>query len=749
MNELIKAPPIVDAATTWASRDANEEVDVGGTLRALWRRKLLIVALTLLFVVPAAALIAHITPRYRAEARVMVDDSTVHLGLPEILSGHPLEDEDITVLSEIQVILSRDLAKAAIDKLGLVGDPEFNSSLRAPSAFDHLRGTLVAEVHRYLPWLKPQSAGGDAKVPPETRVVDAFLTHLTADPTGRSRVIRIGFSSESAAKAALIANTVARLYVDDQGEAKTAAAAKATKWLEGHLVQLQQAAEDARLAKETFRRNAGLLQGDKDATLIAQEAASVNQQLGDAEARASIAEARLAYVRKALANPGSGASLSEVVQARPIETLRERESALQEKLAELSSRDGPLNPSFQAVEAELTGVQGSMSRQTQRILQGFTSDVVRENAIVTQLSATLAELKEELGRSNDEQAKLATFDRKAQSADALYQTFLDRVKQTRIEQTDQQSDEQVISSADPPEQPYFPSRRTLFALAAFISALIACLIALLVERRRAGFVDLHHAETALGSNILSLIPFVKRFAPIVGPEKLVPLPSRTPDVPVSFAEAVRSLHVRLLLSSGARPKVIMFASALPGEGKTTSSVALALLMAGIGRRVIIIDCDNRRPSLHRPFGISRGPGIIEYLRGSALQEVVRTVPGSDVDVITSGASASHPADLFGSQRMKALLAALAERYDLVILDTPPLMAVADALVLAPLTDKTVYFVRWEKTPKTAAERGLALLAGARADVVGTVLSMVDFEKLAKRDPRATYYHKVRAYYEAS
>jgi capsular exopolysaccharide synthesis family protein len=215
-----------------------------------------------------------------------------------------------------------------------------------------------------------------------------------------------------------------------------------------------------------------------------------------------------------------------------------------------------------------------------------------------------------------------------------------------------------------------------------------------------------------------------------------------------FGEELRSIYARLLISSEVRPRIIMFASALPGEGKTTSSIAFALMMAKGGRRTVIVDCDTRRPQVHAVFGRSRDAGLTDFLRGRLLDEVTQPI-GESIDLVTAGSQERCATDLFSLSRMKLLLTMLEARYDLVILDSPPVMAVPDALMLAPMVSKIVFLVQWAKTPQAAAARGIQLLRNSGGDVAGSVLSMVDFAEMAVTDPSAGYYRKIHRYLKAA
>jgi capsular exopolysaccharide synthesis family protein len=253
-------------------------------------------------------------------------------------------------------------------------------------------------------------------------------------------------------------------------------------------------------------------------------------------------------------------------------------------------------------------------------------------------------------------------------------------------------------------------------------------------------------QSATNTDCLGFLPVLRRFSREDAADRL----SGDRLDQSRFGEELRSIYARLRISAEAGPKVIMFASALPQEGKTTCSAAFALMMARSGRRTVIVDCDTRRPQVHTAFGQPRDFGLTDFLHGRSLDEVTHPI-GQDarLDMIPAGAEERYQADLFALGRMQLLLATLEAKYDLVILDSPPVIAVPDALILAPLVGKVVFLVQWGKTPQAAATRAIQLLRDAGADVAGSVMTMVDFAEMAATDPSASYYRKVQRYLKAA
>ena len=300
----------------------------------------------------------------------------------------------------------------------------------------------------------------------------------------------------------------------------------------------------------------------------------------------------------------------------------------------------------------------------------------------------------------------------------------------------------MISRAEPPAEPAFPKLPVIIPIVIVASCLFAALLAVLLESMDHGFSTPDQVEQALGIPAIGVMPSLRRrFRRATAPETWV---TRHPNS--SFGETLRALNTSLALSSLDRaPKVVMVASALPGEGKSSTVLSWARMMAGDGKRVVVVDCDLRRGRLHRACGVTREPGLSDLLTGKAnLAEVIHRDSFSSAFVISTGKADQMAPDLIGSDAMRKALAALSECFDLVMLDTAPLLLASETRSLCRLADKTVLVVRWQDTTRLDVAAGLRLLLAAGANMAGCVLSMVDADRYAKYASRSPYGRQGRA-----
>ena len=709
------------------------EVNLRDLFRKIWRRKHVLFGVTVLGTVIAALIAFQMTPQYTANSTVMVDprESKV-VNVESVISGLPADQE--TIASEIEVLMSRGLAARVIRKLRLYDRLEFNSRLRPETRWQKLKSAIGPRNWVPESWIDLVS--GASASPPRTEeeildvervsIIDRLINTLTVERMGRSRVISISVTLPDSALAASVANTLADLYIVEQLEAKFEATKRATDWLNERLTGLRQAVQTSERAVEAFRKSSGLVEG-KGVVLASQQVSELNTQLIVARTKRAEAEARLRQVQELMKSTSSVESLAEVLGSPLIQGLRTQEAEIQRRAAELSQEFGAKHPRMINIRAEIADIQSKISVEINKIVQGLRNEVevarVRENS----LNASLEALETRVASLNQREVQLRALQREAEANRTLYETFLSRFKETTQQEEFQKPDARVISRADTPTGPSAPKKKLILAIAFILSASMGLALVFILEALDKGFRSMEDIEAMTGVPALGLVPALTGLRTI-GKEPH-DLALERPNS--AFSESVRALHASLLLSNvDSPPKTVLFTSSLPNEGKTSLSLSLARLVARTGgRKVVIIDCDLRRPQVHRHLGIEFGPGLVQLLTEEVkLEDVLRRDEGSGAYVITAGATPVNPTDLLTSEHFARLLHNLKEAFDLVVLDCSPVMAVSDSRVLTRVVDKTIFVVRWAETRREVVRLGLKQLIEAGADMAGVVLSMVNVKK---------------------
>lgn len=745
VHDFRRQPELMERIAARFAGGGGEEMDPRQLWHKLWRHKLIIAGTTIALTLIAAFLIFQLTPRYTSSVYVMVGPrSTNVIDVEAVLSG--LSPDAETIQSEVEVIRSRGLAEKTILKLGFDLDPEFNSTLREPSFLRKLFSPRTYLPESWFPAEVTQRLAPEEKVELEQAgVIDAFLDRLSVAAQGRSRVIRVSFESEDPRKAADAANTLADFYIVAQLDAKFEATQRANDWLSERVEELRDQVVAAERAVEEFRSEAGLVQSG-DSTVATAQLSELNTELIRARAERAEVESRLSQVESAVRSGAGLEAVPEVLASPLIQRLREQQSEVARRIADLSQQYGELHPRMVSARAEAADIETKIRLEIDKVIGGMRAQVAAARSREGALAGSLNDMKREAGVLGKSEVQLRALEREAAASRTLLETFLARAKEVGSEGSFQQADAQVISRAEIPTTPSYPKKTILLGMSFFGALLAGVMIAFILELMDHGFRSSEQIEQAMNAAPLGLIPALSGLRNLGrSPEDYVL------EKPTSaFAESIRSLRTSLMLSDVDKPpKVVLVSSSMPREGKTSVTVALGRLMAGVGQKVLVIDCDLRRPKAHKVLGLQARPGLVDHFAGEALlPEIIQQDARSPLHMIAAGRSAPNPPDLLGSEQMRTLLREMSERYDFVLLDSAPVLAVSDTRMLARLADKTVFLVRWADTRREVATNGLRQLREAGASVAGVVLTLVDVRKHARYGyaDSGQYYGKAKKYY---
>jgi polysaccharide biosynthesis transport protein len=659
-----------------------------------------------------------VTPKYQGAALVMVDEQQSHVvdGVndPAVLSELPSDPSSIA--SQVEVLQSRALAGEVVDNLKLVNDEEFNGE----------RNDLINMATRWVRsldifGLTADKAGGlSPEQKKREKVVDTFLRRLDVNSLGHSTIIEVDFLSESATKAARIANAIADIYVRNQMATKSKAGEGASHWLTDRVAQLSRQASAATGAVQQYKAEHGLVDTSTGTALTDQEMGNLMTQLIAAEGNQAQAQAKLTQMRQLVAS-GRDADVSQVVDSPLITQLREQETTLLQQDSDMQSRYGPLNPKLQDIEGQLKVLRAKISDEVNRVVGTVSNDATVAAAQAAALKRDMANLKVDTNGQNLDRVKLGELEADATSATAVYQAFLERLKQAQQQATLKTPDAHVASPAAVPLKTHTPKTLIIIGASIPLGLMIGFLIALAKDRLCAGFRSASELEESLGLPVLATLPEIKSRK-----HKLKDAGLQVVRKPNShFSESVRGLESSLELDGDGNTagKAILVTSSLPGEGKTLTAVSLARQAALSGHRVVIVDADLRRPRVAAALGLPKQKyGLKDYLDNRcALDEVLAPDAHSPVVALTATRT-DNPAYWVRSQKMAALIGRLRNIADLVVIDSPPLLAVHDAQKLAPLTDGALFVVHWEKTPREATNQAAKALRSSGVPILGTILT---------------------------
>jgi succinoglycan biosynthesis transport protein ExoP len=690
---------------------------ISSVLRRRWRS--FAVAAVIIMAADAAITILP-APQYTATAEVMLNRRNTKItNNDNVLSALPADSQAVD--TEVQILKSPQLSHRVVASLRLDQDPEFN-----PNATARASAPLSGK--------------------PLEQVVERVRRHLSVSRSGPTYVIDIAFRSQTPAKAAKIANAFANLYVAQQVGEKVNATQQAADWLNGRLQQLRAQVGADETAVEQFKI-ANNLMSSQGATLTEQELSNYNQSLAQANAQLAEDNARLSTARKQLATGSTGDDVGEALNSPTIQKLKEQRAEVSRKVASLASNYKDAYPALRTARQELADIDANIQAETRLIISNLEAKAQVSARRAASIGASVGSAKGELASNDRASVRLSELERIAQASRTLYENYLTRYKETSSQIGLAQADSQVVSQAAPPAKPSSPNV-PLNLLAGAILALAAGIGAVgLAEWLEAGLATSADVEKRFNLRYLGAIPALHSVARHA---KLSPIDYLVEKPFSGFGEAFRSLVASILHGASAGVvKTVVVTSALPGEGKTTTAICLARAASLQGYRVVIVDCDLRRRSLDRIAAEPAKVGLLEVLLGQVdLAEALVKDARTNVDILPLSQSATTLKDIFGSPDVARLLLQLRNQYDLVVLDTAPVVPVADSRILAQKADFVAVVARWRTTPYKAIQGALRLLADNGVEVGGLILNQVDMMQQARHGygDMAYYFNAYRSYY---
>jgi len=685
------------------------------------------------FAVVALVLSLVLPPHYLGETVVMLDPRKTQVsGLESVISHLP--SDNASIRSEIDIIRSRAVVDRIIDDLHLMNDPRFNPALATGSWI----GRLFASS-------SPEDVA-KREVDNRTAIANRLIKNLDVQNDGRSYSISIRYEDRNPEMAAKIANAFADQYLVDQLEVKYDATQRANAWLSKRLDELRDKVTQAEKAVADYRSANHLIgvnmAGGGEQTITQQQLSELNIQLLQAQAERSQAEARLAGVKSL--NHAQLESASIVIASPLIQQLKQQEAEVRRKVADLATRYGDRHPMMIDAKNELAGIRDKENEEVTKIVAGMQNDYDISKSKVDSLNKELTSLTNKTGEGNQAMVTLHQLEREAAAVRSLYEGLLNRFKQVTEEQDLQIADARIIAHADVPIKPSFPKTWIFLALGIFLGMTVGFAIALVLEYLDRGIRSLSVAEKVFGVSGLGIVPSAATAEGQLPSDYVLKKPLSV------YAESIRSIRAAIHFSNVDKPpKVIMITSSFPGEGKTMFSASFARLLAKSGVKVLLIDADMRRPHVHNILSLDKSkPDLAQVLAHDAKLEDAIQKDISGAHVIIAHTRPPNPQDLVGSHQMEKLIATVREKYDMVIIDTPPVIALTDAALIAKMADTTVYLARWAFTPREVIAEGLKHLQKFNVKLAGIVLTQVDLadRKRYGYDDYGFYHGQYKNYY---
>ncbi len=735
---IVPVNAVNEAPQLQAPQDRGESLDLLEYWRSITKHKWAILGLALAITLLTALVVSSIKPTYRSTVTLLIEaGKNKVVSIEEVYSNANSNVQYFNTQAEI--LKSRELAEKVIAKLNLADDPEFDPRQQEPPYWKKWLASAGITADRFGFGESETKTPAKAAAIPKS-VIGAVQARLQVEPVRLSQLIRVSFVAHDPELAAKVANAFADTYIESDLEARYKMTQKASDWLAERLRGLRKKVEASELALQQYRDKEHIV----DAKGLAMGGASktfedLTKAQIDARQRRSEAEIRYNQIRTA---GGNYETLPAIASNPAVSRMRDAESDADKKLAELSKRYGKEHPRIIAAEADVRSARQNTRDAIRRAIDTITKEYEAARANEKAVEKTLAQSKDEIQNMNRKEYQLNILERDVTSNRQLYDMFLGRFKETSAAGDLQSTVARVIDPAIPSSTPFAPNKTRAVQIAVVLGLVLGIMLALLIERLDNTVKTSGEVEAKLGLPVLAALPIITG--------KVKPERHFIENTHSIFSEAIRTARTGILLSAIDEPhKAIVVTSSVPGEGKTTFAMNLALAFAQT-KRVILVDADMRRPSIGKVFGKeSTTPGLSNLVSGtSPAQECMFRVDETELYVLPAGVVPPNPLELLLSKRFEDTLHKLSEMFDMVIIDSPPVQLVSDAMVIARRCTGLVYVVKADDVPYQVARNGIKRVRQSLVNIIGVALNQLDFERADRYYGEYTGYAKYgyRRYY---
>jgi succinoglycan biosynthesis transport protein ExoP len=663
--------------------DSDDDVEIFDVMRTLYRHRWLMAAVMAACVAAAVVYNHRATPIYEARARLIIEPNS-----PDVVPFRVTAEDQARLdyyATQIEVLRSRALARRTLELLHVLDEDPTRQS---------------AQIARLMGGLAVAVVKGDI---------------------GETRVINITFRSSKPELAAQMANGLAQAYLAQNLEGRRQGSHDAADWLNQRLAELRREVNTREAALQQYREQKESVSLGEPQNIVVQKLLQLNTAV--TSARTDKLEKQGVFEQlTAIQQSGAPLDTFSPILANPfIQGLKAELAGLRRDRERLVDQLGELHPDMIKVNNAIATAERRLNNEMAKVVEGVQNDYRAAQAKEQELTAELEDQKREVLNLNQKSIGFVALQRDVASEQQMLDTVRQRLKETELSGELQSNNARILDVAEVPHDPITPRKELNLIIALLGGSLAAAGLAFGVEYLNPRIAKADDIADALGLPLLGTAPQVAA---------LKNRPATVDALPPYFHEAVRGIRTRIFLSPlAAAARSIAVTSTSSGEGKTVVSSSLAVSMARAGRRVLLVDADLRRPQLHRMFNIPRSPGLSEVMAGGARPtEALLESPVEGLFVLPAGANVANPTDLLDSDRLTQLIQGFSQVFDVVVLDCPPVMAVADASIIAHAASSVLFVVGSGTMSREAVQIGVDRLAAVQAQVVGVVLNKAKAEQ---------------------
>ena len=705
------------------------------------RRYTLAICLWIVLVVLITALVTlQLTPQYLASATLLIEaQANKAVSIEEVYTLDTSKKEYYQ--TQFEILRSDHIAEKVISQLEVEQLNEFRGDLQQTS----IRNTLLGFIHQwgfFSPYFsKPKLPSNDPNsIATQQAILKSFKSHLTIEPIRNTQLVKIHFKSKDPHLASQVANAIGHAYMESNLEARLLATQTASSWISDRLIELKEKLNKSEVALIHFLKTEGLIELEDIDELAGKELTHLTIRLSEARDRRVEAESLFSLLRSSWEGKSTLLSVPEISNHPQVRDVKNAEIDAERKVSELAKRYGPKHDKMIQAIAQRDAVNARTDTVINNLARGIKKELdsaqQQENALINEFDKK----KQEYQNIISKRAQYEAHKRDVESSRQLYDMFLNRQKETSVASDFEAVNARFTDLAHPPAHPFFPQTTKLIFISGASAFLFGIACAFLADAYRNTIEKPDDIEEKFALQHLGYIPQIKTRAFKNDPiDHTYYFDSNS----FIFSESIRTIRTAILLSlQNKQRKILAITSSMPSEGKTTLALSLAQSLAKM-ERTLLIDCDLRIPAIGQRCGLPRNPsGLTNILMtDSLIKDNIYHDAVSSLDILPAGLLPNQPQELLSSSKFASLIDELKEKYDRIIIDTPPILVVSDSLIIGALAEGIILLVKAESTTEEKIKKSIKQLTFHRIPIDGVVLNQMSLKHTDKKYTLHQGYYK--------
>jgi len=704
----------------------DHEINIRDYINILRKRMPIIITLAVIVLGWQVLKVYTATPIYMASSAVLIEKNEGNRNLDYQYSRY----DPYFLSTQTQIIQSENVAKRVVENLKL--DERYKGFfIKEKPQEKSFLAEAKKNVKEWITSVLPDFRSGEPETSPQINgmvdfpsesytdadiIASIIRSGLGVSPVPESKIVNITYRHENPAIAKLVANAVVQAYKDVTLDIKLSASSYELQWMTEKAEEERNKLEEAETALQRYKRDNDLITVENRLAVIPQKLGQINTEYTNAQTQRRELEDVYEQIQAAEGNLAALERIPVFATNEVLKEIRENIFKAKQNIDELSKKYGYKHPKMIEAKDELTILNNELKFEIDRIIASTRNTYELAKKKEQNLKDILSKTKGELQNVNEKFVQLSIMQREVDTNRVLYDALTSNIKRTGVTEQAQSVNIWVVREADMPGGPASPNKRRALALGLVLGLALGVGAAFILEyldntvksekdlMNRFDFTVLGTIEQLKGKN-----------------ENVESIILRQPLSPL--AESYRLIRSNLLLSHAERPpKTVLITSMGPKEGKTTTTVNIARVLSQDGKKVLIIDCDLRKPRMHDFFGLDNKVGLSNYLTGNMEGNIIYDVPGEDIQLIPSGTIPPNPSELLNSRKMKMLISKMSEIFDFILIDSPPIQRVTDSLAISQVVDGTIVVVKARQTTNDMLYAGMKKLQGINAHLLGFVLN---------------------------